>query len=140
MTEPAILDSGPLVAYLHRQDKYHVWAQAHFASATPPLLTCEAVISEACFLLRGVHGGGEAVLDLLATGAVSIAFSLDEEHRAVRQLLSHYANVPMSLADGCLVRMAEKFPQIAVMTFDSDFTIYRKHRRLTIPLLMPKET
>jgi uncharacterized protein len=49
----------------------------------------------------------------------------------------HYDDVPMSLADACLVRMSELHSNSLVLTTDSDFNIYRKHRRQTIHLLMP---
>jgi predicted nucleic acid-binding protein len=45
----------------------------------------------------------------------------------------------MSLADACLVRMAEIFPGSKVLTFDRDFLIYRKHGNRVIPVLMPAD-
>ena len=46
-------------------------------------------------------------------------------------------NRPMDFADACLVRMSERYPDSQVLTLDSDFTIYRRHRREPIPVLMP---
>jgi len=65
-------------------------------------------------------------------------FSLVAEIGAIRHLMKTYRNVPMSLADACLVRMAEIHGKSAVMTLDSDFTIYRKSRRKVIALLCPE--
>ena len=79
----------------------------------------------------------DALLSMVVGGAISIPFQLEAEIGAVRGLRHRYANVPMSLADACLVRMAELHPEASVCTLDSDFTIYRRHGRDPIPLLKP---
>ena len=132
-----ILDSGPPVALLNKRDSYHEWAVAQFAQISPPLLTCEAVLSEACFLLRHLERGPDSVLQLVERGAVAIAFEAAPEVRSIRALLLQYRNIPMSFADACLVRMAEKLGDSAIHTLDRDFRIYRKHRRKTIATVMP---
>jgi len=101
------------------------------------LLTCEAVLLEACFLLRNVYGGSQAVISLINTGVIQIPFRLDEEVGLIGELLARYTSVPMSLADACLVRMAEQYTASMVLTLDSDFRIYRKHRNQTISVIMP---
>jgi predicted nucleic acid-binding protein len=53
--------------------------------------------------------------------------------------MQRYASVPMSLADACLVRMSEVYENSQIITLDSDFTIYRKQRNQTIPVIMPNE-
>jgi len=131
-----IIDTGPLVAFLDQRDRHHDWAVASLAPLRPPLLTCEAVLSEACFLVRHLPGGREAVLDLLGRGAISVSFSLANEVIAVRRLLHRYANVPMSLADACLVRMTELVDGV-VVTCDSDFRVYRRNGRAAISTRMP---
>jgi predicted nucleic acid-binding protein len=132
-----IADAGPLVAYLKRDDKDHGWAETVFRRLTSPLLTCDAALGEAFFLLRRTHGGTEKLLGLLERGLVIPDFNLAAELPAVGQLLRRYQSVPMSLADACLVRMAELRPDAAVFTLDSDFQIYRKHRRQVVPLTYP---
>mgnify|MGYP003449622730 FL=1 len=102
------------------------------------MTTCEAVLSEACFLLHRINGGQDAVLELVARGIVTVTFSLAAELAAVRKLMARYASIPMSLADACLVRMSELDPRATVITLDSDFKIYRRNRRQTIPVLLPK--
>jgi uncharacterized protein len=137
MKPQVILDTGVLVALLSKADQFHQWATAATTTLTPPLLTCEAVITEACFLLRRDSHSQQAVLSLVERGAVQIGFCLSDEVKAVEELIARYADVPMSLADACLVRMAELYPESTVLTLDSDFRIYRKYRNQQILVMMP---
>jgi predicted nucleic acid-binding protein len=136
--ETVIADAGPLVAYLKRDDKDHAWTKEVFQRLTAPLLTCDAALSEAFFLLQQTHGGTGRLIELLENGLVVPAFDLAAELPAVGQLLRKYESVPMSLADACLVRMAEVHRDAAVFTLDGDFQVYRKHRRQIIPLIIPE--
>ncbi|BAY46660.1 PIN domain protein like [Scytonema sp. HK-05] len=139
MRRRVLLDTGPLVAFLKRQDQFHNWVTAQWATIEPPLLTCEAVISEACFLLRNVYGGQEAVIGLVDSGVIQIPFRLDEETGIIGELLRTYQSVPISLADACLVRMAEQYADSILLTFDSDFLVYRKNKNQIIPTIMPQD-
>jgi len=139
MTSAVLLDTGPLVAFLNRRDRYHEWAVGQWSVIPPPFMTCESVLAEACFLLRRSSGGPQAVMQLLAREVVTVPFSLGEETSAIAKLLFRYASVPMSLADACLVRMAERYPSGVVMTLDRDFRIYRKNGRQVIPTRMPSD-
>lgn len=132
-----IADTGPLVAYLDRSDQDHQWAKDCFMQITQPLLTCEAVIAEALFLLRRGGIAPDDLLSLIRRGLLLPQFRLSEEIAAIQQLMKTYRNIPMSLADACVVRMAEMHDQSKVMTLDSDFVVYRKSRRKVIPLLRP---
>ncbi|OGA02600.1 MAG: hypothetical protein A3H35_10810 [Betaproteobacteria bacterium RIFCSPLOWO2_02_FULL_62_17] len=138
MTGRFIVDAGPLVALLSKRDRYHGWALETFAGVNPPALTCEAVLAEAWYLLRGTEKGQTALLDLVAAGTLAIEFALMPELLAVRRLVVRYRDRPMSLADACLVRLAERFDEAEVITIDQDFSIYRKHGRKTIPLISPR--
>jgi len=132
-----IVDTGPLVAFLNGRDRQHDWVTGVLDGIAPPLLTCDSVLSEACFLLQDVRGGSDAVLELMSRGIVKSTFRVDAELEAVRRLMTKYSSVPMSLADACLVRMTELERAAAVLTLDGDFRIYRRHRRQTIPTIMP---
>jgi uncharacterized protein len=138
MRRCVLLDTGPLVAVINRSDKFHGWTTTQWANIEPPLLTCEAVISEACFLLRNVYGGREAVINLVKNGVINIPFKLDEEAVIIGELVKTYQSVPMSLADACLVRMSEQYIDSFLLTFDSDFLIYRRNKNQIIPLIMPQ--
>ncbi len=133
-----IADTGPLVAYLDRSDKDHAWAKETFMGITRPLLSCEAVIAEGLFILQRGGIAPDGLLGMISRGILLPKFRLDGEISAIQQLMKTYRNVPMSLADACLVRMAEMHEGSEVMTLDSVFTVYRKARRKVIPLLCPE--
>ena len=135
--KPIVLDTGPLVALLNRRDAFHGWVRDVLDDVEPPVFTCEPVIGEACFLLRNVRGGPDAVLDLVEREIVRIDFHLDAELAPVRTLMKKFASIPMSLADACVVRMTELEPRSLVMTLDDDFRIYRRNRRQLIPMITP---
>ena len=137
MTEKVILDTGPLVALLDAGDKAHNWTIRQFQQITGPLLTCEPVLAEAMYLLRSLRPAQEKILEWIERSVLLCPFTLADEATQVRRLWKKYADVPMSLADTCLVRMAEKFDDHAICTLDSDFTVYRKQGRKTIPLITP---
>jgi len=101
------------------------------------MLTCEAVVSEVCFLLTGSSGGLDQVLQLLQRKILMISFHLDEHIDSVKKLLLKYRSVPMSLADACLARMSELHSNSLVFTLDSDFNLYRKNERRVIPTIRP---
>jgi predicted nucleic acid-binding protein len=137
MNPVTLLDTGPLVALFYRRDQYHTWARKQISQLPAPLLTCEPVLTEACFLLRRLNGNCDAALEFVNTGAAKVAFNLNDEIGAIRSLIARYTGVPMSLADACLVRMSELYPDCILLTTDSDFTIYRRNQRKIIPRLMP---
>jgi len=130
-------DTGPLVAFLNRRDEFHAWAVGQLAEAAPPLLTCEAVLAEVCYLLRRTPGGGSAALAMIDRGALRVGFRAAEHTAPLGRLMAKYARVPMSLADACLVRMSETIENATVMTLDRDFLVYRRNGRQSIPLLAP---
>jgi len=132
-----LLDTGPLVAFLDGRDRYNEWAMAQWASVVPPFLTCEPVLSEACFLVRHLHNGPRQVLELVERGVVSVPFRLADEASSVARLLVRYTSVPISLADACLVRMSEQHSASVLLTVDPDFRVYRRHGRHVIETIMP---
>ncbi len=140
MSREIILDTGPVIALLNSRDPHHDWVRQQWDTIEPPLLTCDAVVSEACFLARRlVDGGQEKVLEFVRRGAVYPLFPLVGEINAVVRLVRKYRDIPMSLADACLVRLSELRQASPVFTLDHDFTIYRRNRRQRIPLLSPRD-
>jgi predicted nucleic acid-binding protein len=137
MRQQVILDTGSLVALMRKRDQFHQWAVQEWGKTQPPLLTCEAVLSETLFLLRDYPIAQEGIMEMLAQDIIIVAFNIGENIPQLQVLLSRYQSVPMSLADACLVRMSELNPQSSILTIDSDFQIYRKHREQVIPVVIP---
>ena len=133
----AIVDTGPLVALLDAGDSAHDWTVRQFQRITGPLLTCEPVVAEVLYLLRSLRPAQEKILDWIERGVLVCPFVLGEEVAHVRKLWKKYADVPMSFADACLVRMSEKHDDHCICTLDRDFTVYRRHGHEPIPLIMP---
>ena len=127
-----LLDTGALVALLSRDDAEHVRAERLFADCVPPFRCCEAVIAEACFLMRKVDAAGPAeVIALGRKGVYEIALSIEDHWADIEGLLRKYVNRPISLADASLIRCAEIHEEARILTFDSDFGVYRwaRHRK-----------
>jgi len=97
-----ILDTGPLVAFLNRHDRYHEQAKRRLAEVEPPVLSCEAVLTEACDLLRATSGEPDAVFALLDSGPVIVPFRPEEEVEPLCRLLACNRDLTISLADTCL--------------------------------------
>jgi len=132
-----LLDTGPLVAYLNRNDRHHAWATERWHALFDPLWTCEAVLSEAVFLLQSDGSNAEPILRLVERRIIRLDFVMNDHRADVFRLLRKHADRPMSAADACLVRMAELVDSCQVFTTDKDFLVYRRKGRHVIPLLAP---
>ena len=134
-----LLDTGPLVAFFDRSDADHQWAKEQWAKAPLPVLTCEAVLAEAAYLLQERAGlAPQKVLLLIDRLILAVPFRLDEQASFVGPLLERYRDQRMQLADACLVRMSELKRDCRVFTLDkSEFQVYRRFERQIIPLIAP---
>ncbi|MBN8247875.1 MAG: PIN domain-containing protein [Verrucomicrobia bacterium] len=137
MNHTILLDTGPLVAWLSDQDEWHRWAVEQFEMLEPPLVTCEAVLTEACFLYAREGGQPAGVIGNVRSGILRVPFEISDEAAAVETLMARYADAPMSLADACLVRLSELYRDCRVLTLDRHFKRYRRFGRSVIPLLSP---
>ncbi len=133
-----IADAATIVALIDKRDGFHQWTASQAANLPLPFLTCEAVISESCYLLRNIYQGEKTVLTYLKKGILQIDFSLSNEIEAIENLMQKYETVPMSLADACLFRMSELTDNSSVFTLDGDFHIYRKNGKRKIDLIIPE--
>lgn len=132
-----ILDTGPLVALIDATDTHHKWASDQLRTLDDPLLTCDAVFSETCFLLRAHPTALRHLQAFLDEGIIVSDFKSHPHALHLFGLMETYQNLPMSFADACLVCLVENYPGSTVFTTDSHFIIYRQQRRRVIPLLAP---
>jgi len=135
--ETILTDSGPLIALLDRSDQHHEWAAEQFSHLSGPLLTCEGAITEATHLLQDAGVQPWGVLELLERKIIVVQFDLDSRHDRVLLLMKKYADTPMDFVDACLVAMTEEKRDCRLLTLDSDFRVYRRFERQTIPLIIP---
>ena len=131
-----LLDTGFIVARLDRSEQYHEQCLRVTDALLAPLITCEAVIVESCHLLRHVDGGQEAILENVEKGIFQVPFALANRAAEVARLMKKYADVPMDLADACLVDLVTQLGTGRILTLDSDFTIYRWGRNRPFELLL----
>jgi predicted nucleic acid-binding protein len=125
---PILLDTSVVVALLDRSERNHHRCVEAVEQIDVPLVTCEAVIAEACYLVRDLHGAADAILDNVERKAFEIPLRLERSTRPIRALMRRYANVPMDFADACLVQLADQLRTGSVLTLDADFEIYRWRR------------
>lgn len=137
MAPSVVVDTGPIVALLDADEAHHDWVAACLEDLRPPLLTCEAVLTEATFLIARTGADPSLVVDLVARGLLTVVALFDDDAAAIGRLLRRYSSTPMSLADACIVRIVERTANATVLTLDSDFRIYKQKGRRVVPLLTP---
>ncbi len=132
-----LIDAGPLVAFLDRNEPAHDWAKEAFGRFGT-FHTCEAVIAEAC-ARRAYAGLDQAkVIALVERDVIQVRFQAEAWWLRIHALMEQYADQPMDFADACLVCMAEEYEDITVVTLDrQDFTVYRRNGRAVIPFYAP---
>ena len=92
---------------LDRSERFHSECVEVLSELSGALVTCEACVAEACYLLRDVRGAPEAAIS------------------SVEKLLKKYRDLPMDLADACLVDLADRLETGRILTLDRDFEVYR---------------
>jgi predicted nucleic acid-binding protein len=136
MENPVVLvDASFLVALWRKNDQNHSWAVREARLHPPPWITCESALSEADHLLA--PDGCSTLRLACRRGALRIAAMEGDAFLPALDLLDKYADIPMSIADACLVRLTEIHPHSLLLSTDSDFKIYRRLGRRVIPTRMP---
>jgi len=132
--KPILLDTGVVVALLDRSEKHHRRCAEVVGGQARPLVTCEAVIAESCYLLRQLSGAPEVVLENVAKGVFLIPFQLSRTAASVRSILRKYSDLPADFADACLTHLADELSTGEILTLDRNFTHYRwrKNRRFDL--------
>jgi predicted nucleic acid-binding protein len=129
---PQIADTGFLVAYWSRADAHHQWART--VTVRAPLRTCDAVLTEAAYLL----GQAEPLLRMLSDGDLVSDFNVAEHVPELLRWLRKYADLDPGLTDACVVRLSEIHPRFEILTTDRrDFTLYRTLSGKTLKCQFP---
>jgi len=123
--KPVLLDTGVIVALLDRSEGRHEACAEAVRELEGPMITCEAVVAESCYLLRSLAGAAEAVIENVAAGIFQVPFQLSREAVVVQRILRKYRDLRIDLADACLIQMADEFDSGEILTLDRDFSIYR---------------
>lgn len=130
-----IADTGFLVAFANRHDRYHDWALRLASQVSEPLLSCEAVLAETAFHPQNAG----LALALVREGLVRPALDLGKQLPQLARIAERFAGRKPDLADVCLIRLSEMHPKHQIITVDAaDFRVYRRLREV-IPLLCPPD-
>ena len=134
--KPVLLDTGVIVALLDRSERHHARCVAVMEGLERPLVTCEAVIAESCYLLRGLPGAADSILENVERGVFQIPFQLTRAPAAVRSTLRKYRDLAPDFADACLIQLADELDTGDILTLDRDFQSYRWRRNRPFRLLV----
>lgn len=135
MAGELLLDTGPLVSLLDRSQTAHKQCVQLFESWQSPIVTTEAVLTEATHLLSDVSGGVSACIEFILKGGALLIPSTLVSLQRCRALIDKYVDVPMDFADATLVVLAEELNADTIFTLDSDFRIYRIRGRKAFNLV-----
>jgi uncharacterized protein len=132
-----ICDTGPLLAYLDRNDPHHKWAVAVMKNVRPPMLVCGPVLTEVVYFLSEDGLPMDSLFEMLERQAVRVDFDIASHWPRIRTLMSRYRQ--MDLADASVVVMSELHARSQVLTIDDkDFSIYRRNDRQVINFVSPR--
>jgi len=134
--KPVLLDTGVVVALLDRDEKHHTQSASVVANLGNPLVTCEAVIAESCYLLRRFPCAPEVILENVARGVFLVPFQLSRSAASVRSILRKYSDQPADLADACLIHLADELNTGEILTLDRHFAHYRWRKTRSFDLLI----
>ena len=134
---PVLLDTGVIVALLDRSERQHQTCVSIVKALTQPLVTCEAVVAESCYLVREMPSAADAILENVEKQIFQVPFSVARSASAVRRILRRYRDQNIDLADACLIRLAEEVETGEILTLDADFRVFRWRRNRPFELLIP---
>ena len=130
-----LVDAGALIALLDRDDSHHDACVDSLRGIREPLGTVWPAVAEAMHLLADVPQAPEALCDMIYDGAVQMLHVDPSDMPRVKQLMAKYRDRPMDFTDAALVCVAEREDLNTILTFDSDFHVYRLPRRARFKVL-----
>jgi hypothetical protein len=136
VADELLLDTGALVSLLDRSQKRHEEYARFFSDWDRPVVSTEAVLTEATHLLGRLKGGREACLDFFLSGGALLVPASNESLRRSRALVTQYSDLPMDYAVATLVALAEELSTNLAFTTDRrDFGVYRLKGRRRFQIL-----
>jgi predicted nucleic acid-binding protein len=124
-----LVDASAFIALLDEDDAAHERCSETLRRLQDPLVTACPAVAEAMHMLADIPRGTERLCELLAEGGVQILELHSNDFRRIKELMVKYRDLPMDFADAALVRVAERDGLTRIITFDSDFRVYRLPRR-----------
>ncbi len=137
MASQILIDSGPLVAFLSSNEKYHRWVLEQMSDMSGDLITTEAVLSEVVFLLKNHSSALNAISSLVGQGILRIDPAFSESPTDYIELVLKYSDLPSSVADVSLVYLHSKLKNSVIFTLDSDFLVYKDKSGKPLRLVAP---
>lgn len=121
-----LVDAGPLIALIHKDDMNHARCVATLQSVTEPLWTVWPALTEAMYLLSFSWKAQEALWEMVDRDVIELAALEERDRSRMRELMKKYRDLPMDLADAALVAVGEREKTRRIFTLDRrDFEVYR---------------
>ena len=136
MPNNLVIDTGPLIALLDRSERNHAGCVEVLRKWRGKIITTEAVLTEALYLLNATSQAQQNCLELFTREAILLLPSSPQSLRRVATLMKKYQDVPMDYADATLVALCEELNSNTVFTLDRrGFVVYRVNGRKTFEIL-----
>jgi|ERR1022692_1672767 predicted nucleic acid-binding protein len=130
-----LVDTGPLVAILSREDAHHRPCVAALREMAGPLLSCWPVITEAAWLLRRSPRAVQ-LLGRVDGGFLELLPLAGAEAKSISLLMKRYESIRPQFADAALVYLASRERIETIFTLDRrDFSVYRTGRKRSFRIL-----
>ncbi len=122
-----LIDTGPLVALVDKNDTHHAVCTAFYRTLRRPMITTWPCLTETTYLLNKAGGWFYvlALWNLYETGVLRVHFADAVELQRVRDLMVTYRDILCDLADASLVAAAEMLGTHEIFTRDQHFYAYR---------------
>lgn len=135
MPPVGLIDTGAILAILEVDDYWHSACLEALRFVHIPLLTSEAVLTEAFHLIGRTSYDKEKIWRFIRTGAITVRPITDDDLPLLHALMDRYKDCPMDFADATLVHLAACEGISLILTVDhNDFETYRivGRKRFTI--------
>ena len=126
MKNVSLIDSGPIIALFNKKDRYHKKCLNFFKSYRGSLISSCSVVTEVIYLLSFSITAQMNFLEWIERGGLTIHELSADDLDYIKKRMKKYSDLPMDFANASLMSFSEKFSIDAIISIDSDFSIYRK--------------